>query len=239
MGVPLAPAGRKEMVLLTLLLGGAAVLCFGLAGRGHVFLWPAGALFAVLWLGGLAFFRDPERPIPREADIMVSPADGRVTEITRLDHHDEVGGPALRIGIFLSVFDVHINRSPCEGVVKSVRYQQGKFLDARHPDCGACNEANTVVLETANGPVVVRQVAGMIARRIVCSVQPGDRVQLGQRIGLIKFGSRTELIVPFQLFSPAVQVGDKVIGATSVLMRQEHKSAPITPELMKLEKRNA
>src|SRR5205085_168864 len=158
--------------------------------------WPLGVAFTLIWLAGLAFFRDPERAVPQESSIMVSPADGTVTEITRFERHEDLGGPALRIGIFLSVLDVHVNRSPCDGVVKSIRYQKGKFLDARHPDCGSCNEANTIVLDTADGPVVMRQVAGLIARRIVRDVHAGDRVQMGQRIGLIKFGSRTELIAP-------------------------------------------
>lgn len=220
MRIPLAPAGRREMTLLTLLFGGAAALAFVLAGAGNPWLWPVGVLFAILWLAGLAFFRDPERRLPSESEIMVSPADGKVTEITRLERHEDIGGPALRIGIFLSVLNVHVNRSPCAGVVKAIRYQKGKFLDARHPECGECNEANTVVLETERGPVVIRQVAGLIARRIICSLQVGDRVNIGDRMGLIKFGSRTELIVPLGAYEASVKIGDMVAGASTIVMRR-------------------
>jgi phosphatidylserine decarboxylase len=119
-----------------------------------------------------------------------------------------------------------VNRSPCDGVVREIRYRKGKFLDARHSDCGECNESNTVVLDTAQGTVVVRQVAGMIARRIICPLQIGDHVRMGQRIGLIKFGSRTELIVAQDRFEPAVQVGDNVAGASTIIMRQRNVAPP-------------
>lgn len=217
---PLAPAGSREMIMLTVLLGGGAALCYRWAAHGHSFLWPVAIILTLLWLGGLAFFRDPERSVPSGDDIMVSPADGHVTEITRLDRHDDIGGPALRIGIFLSVFDVHINRSPCSGVVRALRYLPGKFLDARHPDCGQCNESQTIVMDTINGPVVIRQVAGLIARRIVCDAKFGETLQIGQRIGLIKFGSRTELIVPIDQFESAVKIGDKVVGASTIIARR-------------------
>lgn len=224
MRLPLAPAGLREMAILTILFGGAAVGTALLALSGHTWAWAPAALFAAVWLGGLAFFRDPYRPVPSGPGIMVSPADGKVTETGPLDNHLEIGGPAMRIGIFLSVFDVHINRSPCAGTVKSVTYRPGKFLDARHVDSGPLNEANTIVIEPDAphlGPVVVRQVAGLIARRIVCSVKPGDRVACGQRIGLIKFGSRTELILPgHRNYIPAVKVGEHVAGATTILARR-------------------
>lgn len=229
MRIPLARAGWREMGLITLIFGGAAVgaACLGLGGS--VIWWPVAGLLAVVWLGGLAFFRDPERPIPGDALAMVSPADGKVTETTRLDSYPDVDGPVLRIGIFLSVFDVHINRSPCAGTVRSVTYKPGKFLDARDADSGRLNEANTIVIEPDAphaGPVIVRQVAGLIARRIVCSVKPGDRVTAGQRIGLIKFGSRTELILPGRdLYTPAVAIGEHVGGASTILVRRVGASA--------------
>jgi phosphatidylserine decarboxylase len=224
MRIPLAPAGLREMAILTLVLGGLAALALYLGFAGHVWAWPIAVLFIVLWLGGLAFFRDPERLTPSDAVAMVSPADGKVTETSLLESYPDVGGPALRIGIFLSVFNVHINRSPCSGTVRSVSYKPGKFLDARHPECGGLNEANTIIIDPDAphvGPVVVRQIAGLIARRIVCSVKPGDRVSAGQRIGLIKFGSRTELILPgHNLYKPTVVVGDCVNGALSILARR-------------------
>lgn len=229
MRIPLAPAGRREMAIITLVFGGAAVgaSCMGLGGSAA--WWPAAGLLAVVWLGGLAFFRDPERRIPTDPTAMVSPADGKVTEISSLDSYPDTNGPVLRIGIFLSVFDVHVNRSPCAGTVRSVSYKAGKFLDARDADSGQLNEANTIVIEPDaphTGPVVVRQVAGRIARRIVCSVKPGDRVMAGQRIGLIKFGSRTELILPGQdLYTPTVPIGQHVSGASTILARRRSAKA--------------
>ncbi|GMV95783.1 MAG: phosphatidylserine decarboxylase proenzyme [Phycisphaerae bacterium] len=224
MRLPLAPGGLREMAVLTVVFGGGAAGLLVAALSGLSWAWPATATCAILWLGGLAFFRDPERTTPSEPGSLVSAADGRVTEVSPLDHHEPIGGPALRIGVFLSVFDVHVNRSPCAGTVRSVTYKPGRFLDARHADSGAMNEANTIVIDPDPphaGPVVVRQVAGLIARRIVCGVHPGDRVEAGQRIGLIKFGSRTEVIVPGpDAYEPAVQVGDRVFGATTVLARR-------------------
>jgi len=199
MRIPLNPSGGREIALISLLL---AVLC----------------------AAGLAFFRDPERATPTEPGILVAPADGKVVETVKLDHDDWIGGPATRLSIFLSVLDVHVNRSPCAGVVCSMQYRPGRFLDARDPNSGSLNEANTIVIEPdepGTGPVVVRQIAGLIARRIVCCVKVGDRVETGQRIGLIKFGSRTELIVPgHDRYFPAVQVGDRARGAVTIMARQ-------------------
>lgn len=208
--------GLREMVLMTLILG---VIAWGL-GSIHVTL--ALPIIAV-WIAGLAFFRDPHRRIPGDPAVLVSPADGRVTEVTMLDHHPSIGGPATRVGIFLSVLDVHINRSPCDGRVIRTEYQPGEFLDARHAESGQRNECNTIVVGPGHGlpgPIVVRQVAGLIARRIVCSVQREDMVARGQRIGLIKFGSRTELIVPRdERWRVCVQIGDHVRGGSSILLR--------------------
>jgi len=153
----------------------------------------------------------------------VAPADGKVVETSLLEHHPDVNGPATRLGIFLSVFDVHVNRSPCSGTVRRITYQPGQFLDARDPNSGQMNEANTIVIEPddpSRGPIVVRQIAGLIARRIVCGVKVGDKVQTGQRIGLIKFGSRTELIVPAGSgYAPAVAIGDRARGALTIMAR--------------------
>lgn len=225
----IARDGLREISIST-------VICLGLAGvagwaalNQSPWFWAMSAVFAGLWLFSVAFFRDPHRDIPAGDGLLVSPADGKVTEITKLDHHDLVKGPAVRISIFLSVFDVHINRSPCAGRVIASNYQAGEFLDARHPECGVRNEANTIVIEPAEGtggPVVVRQIAGLIARRIICRLSPGDRLDRGQRIGLIKFGSRTELVVPASAgFTPAIQVGQYVRGGATVLMEKSRSSA--------------
>lgn len=219
----IAREGLREILIATLLLGLTGAACGVAAVRISSWMWIAVILLFDLWVFTLLFFRDPARPIPDEPGILVSPADGKVTEITRLDQYEGFRGPALRIGIFLSVFDVHINRVPCAGRVARTNYRPGEFLDARHPECGTRNEANDIMIEPAEplgGPVVVRQIAGLIARRIICNIKCGDRVERGQRLGLIKFGSRTELIVPAGCgLEPAVKVNDHVSGGKTVLLR--------------------
>lgn len=223
MRIPLHPAGAREMLMLSVLLGlPGAVLIY--AATAWVWAWTAGTVLLALFLFGLLFFRDPERKVPSDPGIMVSPADGTTTETVRQDHNEWVGGPAVRISIFLSIFNVHVNRSPCSGVIRSIYYKPGRFLDARDPNSGSLNEANTIVIEPdepGHGPVVVRQIAGLIARRVICTVGTGDRVERGQRIGLIKFGSRTELIISgHDAYEPAVKVGDKVHGANTIVARR-------------------
>lgn len=219
----IAREGLREISISTLVCLAPAVAAAWGATAYSPWLWgPASVLFAV-WVFSIAFFRDPYRVVPSDANVMVSPADGKVTEVMTIEDCDLVGGPAIRMSIFLSVFDVHINRSPCSGRVVSCEHKRGEFLDARHPECGVRNEANTIVIEPTSkigGPVIVRQIAGLIARRIICRVGPGDVVECGQRVGLIKFGSRTELIVAKASgFDPVVKVGDVVRGGATVLMR--------------------
>jgi phosphatidylserine decarboxylase len=232
MRIPLAPAGAREMTILTLLFGGSTTVFAILGMDGHAWGWVVSGLSAVLWLFGIAFFRDPDRRVPDDAKALVAPADGKIVEVARLDESDYLDTPATRISIFLSIFDVHINRSPCSGVVRSIHYKEGAFLDARNPDSGHRNEANTIVIEPDapfEGPIVVRQIAGLVARRIVCSLNVGDRVERGQRIGLIKFGSRTELIVPgHETYEPTVNVGDESRGARTIFARLASSRAPVT-----------
>lgn len=213
--VPLTRHGTREMLIgSVVLLGVASVL-----GWWH---WPLSLVMlpVLIWL--FAFFRDPERAIPAEQHTMVSPADGKVSDITEIEHDPLLGGPAVRVGIFLSVFNVHINRSPCDGVVVDAIYKKGKFINAMsHSKASDENESNTIVLKEPNGPrpvAVVKQIVGLIARRIICTVKPADRVDRGQRIGMIKFGSRTELSIPKWL-EPKIQVkvGDTVRGAMDVI----------------------
>jgi phosphatidylserine decarboxylase len=161
----------------------------------------------------LWFFRDPERAIPHEPDALISPADGKVTDISTVVVGQE---KRLRISIFLSVFDVHVNRSPIGGVVRNVRYQRGKFLDARSPDCAELNEQNIVTVEGDGQIVVFKQIAGLLARRIVFDPKIGDRLVRGQRVGLIKFGSRTDVL--FDAGARVnVKVGDRVKGGASIV----------------------
>jgi len=179
--------------------------------------WLTSAAWAVFPLVLAAFFlwffRDPERAIPQEAGAMVSPGDGKVTNISPANVG---GGDQTRISIFLSVFNVHVNRSPIAGVVRDVRYQRGKFLDARSPNCAELNEQNIVTVEGDGHTVVFKQIAGLLARRIVFHPKIGDRLERGQRVGLIKFGSRVD--VQFDASARVnVKIGDKVQGGKTVL----------------------
>jgi len=219
----LARDGFWEMLIATATLGLGGGVAVWAALTVTPWLWILAGPLLIVWLFVLAFFRDPHRAIPDEPGLMVSPADGRVTHVERIDHHEAIGGPAIRISIFLSIFNVHINRSPCAGRVVRTEYEAGEFLDARHPESASRNERNTIVLEPDDplgGPVIVRQIAGLIARRIVCRLGSGDHVGRGERIGLIKFGSRTDLIVPAESkLEPAVRINDRVKGGATVLMR--------------------
>lgn len=227
----IAPEGLREIVLATLVLTAAA-------WTAALIHWTLIIPFAACWIWVLSFFRDPARQGAFEPGQMCAPADGTVTEITALDEHNEIGGPAIRIGIFLSIFNVHINRSPCDGVVSSTRYKPGRFLDARHPDSGKLNESNTLLIDPDQphvGPVMVRQVSGLIARRIICHAGSGTRLFRGERFGLIKFGSRTELIVPRVAGTDiAVKVGDKVRAGVTLMLSQPadsfFKGGPDAPE---------
>ena len=215
--LPIAPEGLREIAISTVILGALA----GLAGW---LFWPAAIPFAVVWLWVLSFFRDPCRERTFGPGDLCAAADGRVTEIVQLAEHEAVGGPAIRIGIFLSLFNVHVNRSPCAGTVRKVTYKPGRFLDARHPDSGRLNESNTLLIDPDGplpGPIEVRQVAGLVARRIICHALESYRLEIGQRFGLIKFGSRTELIVPkLDNTEILVRVGEKVRGGLTIVARQ-------------------
>ena len=161
----------------------------------------------------LSFFRDPERAIPQDPDAVVSPGDGTVTDISTVN----VGtGKQTRISIFLSVFNVHVNRSPISGVIRDVRYQRGKFLDARSKDCADLNEQNVVTVEGDGQRVIFKQIAGLLARRIVFYPKVGDRVERGQRVGLIKFGSRVDVVMDASA-RISVKIGDHVKGGATVL----------------------
>jgi phosphatidylserine decarboxylase len=188
--------------------------------------WSAGwwgLLPALLGVALLAFYRDPPRRGCRDRNVLLSPADGRVISVTRNFEDDDGGGPVLRIVIFLSIFDVHVNRSPCAGHVARVDYRPGRFLSALRGAAGRLNESNTVTIiprPPLPGPVKVRQIAGMLARRIVCAVGPQDALSPGQRFGMIKLGSQTELRVPEDPgWCEVVQVGARVYAGRTVLAR--------------------
>lgn len=173
--------------------------------------WAAPALLLAAFF--LWFFRDPERAIPNLAGAVVSPADGKVTSVSVVN---EDGTSRLRISIFLSVFNVHVNRSPICGVIRKVVYQRGRFLNAMNPESASQNEQNVVTVEGEGQVVVFKQIAGLLARRIVFNQQVGDQVERGQRVGMIKFGSRVDVFLDASA-NLQVHVGDHVQGGASVL----------------------
>jgi phosphatidylserine decarboxylase len=191
------------------LLVTAGVAWYLMHSRGMTGIIVLLALF-FLW-----FFRDPHRTVPTEADIVVSPADGKVTECEWIQTEQ---GPKLRLSIFLSVFDVHVNRTPIAGTVTGVDYRKGAFMNAMNPESVMFNEQTLVVVNDGRVEVAFKLIAGLLARRIVCNVRPGDVLERGQRVGLIKFGSRVDLLLPGNA-ELRVRKGARVKGGSSVLAK--------------------
>ena len=179
-------------------------------------LWPVGVAFLLLAAFMAFFFRDPKRNPPEDANVIVSPADGRVTRVSALEEENE--NSATLVSIFLSPLNVHINRSPIGGEITSVSYMRGKFLPATDQRASVINEQNVLTIKGPAITVVCKQIAGILARRIVCWKRAGDRVSLGERIGLIKFSSRTDLILPPNV-EVMVTVGMRVRGGTTIIGR--------------------
>jgi phosphatidylserine decarboxylase len=174
--------------------------------------------FVLLILGTIAFFRDPDRIVPSDANAVVAAADGRVTEIAEVEEPAFLETKTRRIGIFLSIFDVHTNRAPIDGRIVYRRHRKGRCLDARRPDCSEKNEAMTWAFENERAKVVVRQLTGAIARRIVAWSHVGDELKKGDRFGMIRFGSRTEVYLPLSA-DVLVKAGDHVIGGSTIIAR--------------------
>jgi len=178
--------------------------------------WPLALLLGILAVWVVAFFRDPIRPGPRGERYVLAAAEGHVVHVIETEEPMYVKERAVRISIFLSVFDVHVNRHPVDGTVELVHYNKGKFLHAADAKASLDNEQSSVGLRGPRGRVLVRQIAGLIARRIVTDAKPGDRVTQGDRLGLIRFGSRTDVFLPLSA-RPLVKVkpGDRVrVGGT-------------------------
>ena len=215
--LPFAPWGLWELNLLGWPL---AAIVAGLIWLGGIWQWlavgPAALLFLIVY-----FFRDPSRRIPTDPAAIVAPADGTIVDVTPLEHYDFLGGPAVRIGIFLSIFNVHINRAPFAGRVLETHYKPGEFLNAMRADSAARNESMWIGFETLDSPprrFALRQISGMFARRIVCRLRPGQPVTRGEKFGMIKLGSRTELILPAGV-DVLVRPGDKVHAGCDVVAR--------------------
>lgn len=198
----------------------AGVLLGWLAGPAWAVL-PFLLAFFFLW-----FFRDPERVIPHDAGAVVSPGDGKVTDVATVHVGNE---QQLRISIFLNVFNVHVNRSPITGVIREVNYQRGKYLNAMNVASAELNEQNIVTVEGEGQTVVFKQIAGLLARRIVFYPKVGDRLERGQRVGLIKFGSRVDVMTSATA-RPNVRIGDHVKGGETVVAYLQAKAVPATTE---------
>ena len=220
MRIPLTRYGLREIIAGSLLCLAAGAVC--------VWIWaPAAALPAGAWVLLLSFFRDPERPCGGDPNQLLSPADGTVADIAEVDPPAFLEGRAIRIGVFMSVFDAHVNRSPAAGTVRYVGYVPGAFHDARSEASQTENEHNHVGLRTSEGrDVLLNQIAGVLARRIVCRVREGQKVGRGERIGMVKFGSRVELFLPLK-DGPLVlvKVGDRVKAGRDVLVAYQSGEA--------------
>lgn len=218
MRLPFAPWGWRELNLYGWPLAAATIGIAILPRQPWCYLaLVPGALLGLL----LYFFRDPRRSIPAEESAIVSPADGKIVEIARLDHYDFLDGPAVRIGIFLSIFNVHINRAPYAGQVIEMHYQPGEFLNALRPESAERNEFMWIGFEepTTQRRFSVRQISGAIARRIVCPLSPGKQVARGEKFGMIKLGSRTELILPADSAEIVARCGESVRAGSDVVAR--------------------
>ena len=206
----IAPYGRGEALKYTAVLLAAAAVFYRVSG------WAC-LLPLALWLFVLNFFRDPERALPSDPALLVSAADGKVCEVAEVETAPFVEGRAVKVGIFLNVFDVHVNRSPLAGKVAHLEHKDGKYLNALDPLSAVENERQDLGLEVpGGGRVLVRQISGAIARRIVCQAQVGQDLARGERYGMIKFGSRTEIYLPADRFKVHVRVGDRVKGRETV-----------------------
>jgi phosphatidylserine decarboxylase len=194
-----------------------AILAAVAAASWFVTPWLS-LLFVLLILYTFAFFRDPDRVVPVDASAVVAAADGVVADIVEVDETEVLKSRTRRVGIFLSVFDVHTNRTPIEGRVTYRQHRKGLCLDARRTDCSEKNESMTWAFQNARVTIVVRQLTGAIARRIVGWSQVGDELKKGDRFGMIRFGSRTEVYLPLAA-TVLVQVGDRVAGGSTIIAR--------------------
>lgn len=209
----------REGYPFMLLAAALAAVGYALAlGRRSWTLWLVAAVLTLLALGVAYFFRDPERQGARGNDLVIAPADGRVVMITEVDEPSFLHGRALRISIFMNVFNVHVNRYPVNGTVKYVHYNPGKFLNAATDKSSLENEQRSVGIEHDGARILVRQIAGLVARRIVTYSREGERVEQGERMGIIRFGSRVDVFLP-PAAVPQVKVGDATFAGTTLIAR--------------------
>lgn len=205
MKIPLAKEGYVFFVPVGLIALGLAALSF---------FWAAGVFF-LLFLFIVNFFRDPNRIVPQEKNAIISPADGKIVEIVK-ENNPFTNQPSTRVSVFLNVFDVHINRIPISGRIEKLTYNKGKFLNAASPKASLDNEQTALLIDNGKHKVVVKQIAGLIARRIVCWAKVGDEFSSGERFGLIRFGSRADLFLP-EGTRLTVSIGDRVAGGADII----------------------
>ncbi len=209
----IAKEARREFVIVSLLTLAALIAALILR---HAFWVSLATLLGIVWVGLGLFFRDPARSIPCDDGLYFAPADGKVVVVERVDEPIFLHCLALRIAIFMSISDVHVNRTPVKGVVIFTRHVPGKFIQAFRPEAAFENEHNLIGIEHGRDRILIKQIAGILARRIVCSIRPDDELEAGDRIGMIKFGSRVELYLPADC-QALIQTGDIVrAGITPV-----------------------
>jgi phosphatidylserine decarboxylase len=211
--VSFAREGIVFIVIAALIAAGAY---FWALNRRSWPIWLLAVVLTVLALWVAYFFRDPERTGVRSDDAVIAPADGKVVLINEVQEPAFMGGTALRVSIFMNVFNVHVNRYPSSGVVRYLHYNRGKFLNAAEDKASLENEQSSVGLETPRGRILVRQIAGLIARRIVTYGKVGESVQQGERMGMIRFGSRVDVFLPRNA-KVLVKIGDMTVAGTSVI----------------------
>lgn len=210
MRIPLTRYGWPQVVVFPAVVL-AVMIAYLLIAVLFLPVWAivsAEAVLAVALIWVLAFFRDPERRCPSDGNLLLAPADGRITDIEIVEEDNFIGEAAIRFGIFLSIFNAHINRAPCNVKVEKITYRKGKYTNAMNPQSGRVNESNDLALVRTDSPkdrLIVRQISGSIARRIVCDTRQGQELTGGEKFGMIKFGSRTELYVPVRLSSCVVR----------------------------------
>jgi len=227
MRIALTQYGWPQVVVYPAIIICAMALCLAMG----MFFWPlwaiiaAEAILGIILIWVLSFFRDPFRLCPVEKKLLLSPADGTITDVEIVQENNFIAGQALKIGIFLSIFNAHINRSPCNASVEKVVYKKGKFKNAMNPQSSQVNESNDLWLTRTDEPkdkIIVRQISGAIARRIVCNTAAGRILSAGENFGMIKFGSGTELYLPANKNAKClVKKGDKVKAGLTALVRYE------------------
>jgi len=231
MRIPLTKYGWPQVAVFPAIIL-AVMTIYLVVGILYLSVWVTisiEVLLTVVLLWVLSFFRDPHRLSPPDKEILLAPADGRITDVEVVEENGFIDGPALRIGIFLSIFDAHINRAPCDVKVEKITYRQGKYKNAMDPASAQVNESNDLEMTRIDSPedkIVVRQISGAVARRIVCKTSPGQNLAGGEKFGMVKFGSRTELYLPARENAKClVQVGDKVKAGLTPIVKYEIQNA--------------